>query len=109
MFYALWRPYAFFLSRFYCIFAGLLTTADKLKKILFICLFFLSVFSVRAGEVDIEKPADAFATWTDVIVRKDYNNWHVGGLIEYCTINKGQGLKSNEFTLRPIVGYNPLP
>ena len=80
-----------------------------MKKIVFICMFLLSVFSMRAGEVDVEKPADAFATWTDIIIRKDYNNWHIGGLIEYCTINKGQGLKSNEFTLRPIVGYNPLP
>lgn len=78
-----------------------------MKYLLSILLCCLSVFSLRAGEV--EKPDDAFATWTDIIVRKDFGNWHVGGLVEYCTIDKGVGLKHNEFTVRPIVGYNPLP
>ena len=77
-----------------------------MKYLLSILLFGLSLISLRAGEVD--KPADAFATWTDIVVRKDIGKWHVGGLVEYCTVNKGAGLKHDEFTIRPIVGYNPL-
>ena len=78
-----------------------------MKYLLSILLFCLSVISLRAGDVD--KPADAFATWTDIVVRKDIGNWHVGGLLEYCTVDKGTGLKHDEFIVRPIVGYNPLP
>ena len=55
-----------------------------ISSILFLCL------STSAQELMEEKPADAFATWTDIIVRKDFDKWHVGGLLEYCTINKGQ-------------------
>ena len=77
-----------------------------MKYLLSILLFCLPVISSRASDVD--KPNDSFATWTDVVVRKVFGKWHVGGLIEYCTINKGAGLKHNEFTVRPIVGYNPL-
>ena len=68
----------------------------------------LSSVSLRAQEIELEKPAEAFATWTDFIVRKDFGNWHLGGLLEYCTIDRGEGLTSNETLVRPIVGYNPL-
>ena len=79
-----------------------------MKYLLSLLLFCLTFFALRAEDVD--KPDDAFATWTDIIVRKDFGKkLHVGGLVEYCTINKGAGLKHNEFTVRPIIGYNPLP
>ena len=80
-----------------------------MKYIFPIFLLFISAFSLKAGETEIEKPDDAFATWSDLIVRKDIGNWHIGGLLEYCTIDKGQGMKNDEIILRPIVGYNPLP
>ena len=80
-----------------------------MKRLLFVLMLLLPSLSVRAQEIELEKPGDAFATWTDVIVRKDFNNWHIGGLLEYCTINYGQGMKNNEVVFRPVVGYNPLP
>ena len=80
-----------------------------MKKLTLISLFLLMCFSASAQELLEDKPADAFATWTDIIVRKDFDNWHIGGLLEYCTINKGQGLTHNEVVLRPVAGYNPLP
>lgn len=80
-----------------------------MKKYLLIILTVLPLSLVHAQESDLEKPEDAFATWTDIIVRKDFSDWHVGGLVEYCTIDKGQGLKNNEVLIRPVVGYNPLP
>lgn len=52
---------------------------------------------------------DATAIWTDFIVRKDFDKWHVGGLLEYCAIDTGHGMVHNEMLFRPIVGYNPLP
>jgi hypothetical protein len=79
-----------------------------MKRAVVILLLLLLTFSAGAQESIVEKPEDAFATWTDVIVRKDFDNWHVGGLVEYCTIDNGSGLKHNEVVLRPIVGYNPL-
>ena len=51
---------------------------------------------------------DALALWTDVIVRKNFEKWHVGGLLEYCAIDKGEGMTHNEMILRPVVGYKPL-
>ena len=80
-----------------------------MKKYLLVILTVLPLSLAHAQESDLEKPEDAFATWTDIIVRKDFSNWHVGGLVEYCTIDKGQGLKNNEMLIRPVVGYNPLP
>ena len=79
-----------------------------MKRIFFIHVFLLSLFPLIATGTDVEKPADAFATWTDIIVRKDLDKWHIGGLVEYCTIDKGQGMTHNEVVLRPVVGYNPL-
>ena len=79
-----------------------------MKRLLLIFLIPLVQFSASAQEIEVEKPDDAFATWLDVIVRKDLGKWHIGGMVEYCTIDKGYGLTSNEFVLRPIVGYNPL-
>ena len=79
-----------------------------MKHIFPIFLLFISAFSLKAGETEIEKPDDAFATWTDFIVRKDLGNWHVGGLLEYCTVDQGAGLTHNQIIIRPIVGYNPL-
>ena len=65
--------------------------------------------ALKAQEADL-KPPTSFATWTDIIFRKDIGKWHVGGLIEYCTIDKfnGKGLVNDEIIIRPIVGYNPL-
>ena len=80
-----------------------------MKKLAFIFAFIVLSVSASAQELLEEKPADAFATWTDIIIRKDFDKWHVGGLVEYCTINKGQGMTHNEAVIRPIVGYNPLP
>lgn len=80
-----------------------------MKRFLLIFLIPLVQFSASAQEIELEKPQDAFATWLDVIVRKDIGKWHVGGLVEYCTIDKGYGLTNNELVFRPIVGYNPLP
>ena len=80
-----------------------------MKRYLLVILIFLPLSLAHAQETDLEKPEDAFATWTDIIIRKDFSNWHVGGLVEYCTIDKGQGLKNNEMLIRPIAGYNPLP
>ena len=53
---------------------------------------------------------DNFGTWTDLIIRKDINNWHIGGYIEYCTIDRfnDEGIKSDELIVSPIVGYNIL-
>lgn len=79
-----------------------------MKKLFIIFSLLLSTLSLSAQEIELEKPQDAFATWTDIIVRKDYGNWHIGGLVEYCSIDKGHGLKNNEVVLRPVVGYNPL-
>ena len=78
------------------------------KLLLSITIMFLTL-AASAQDLLEDKPADAFATWTDIIVRKDFDKWHIGGLLEYCTINKGQGLTHNEAVIRPIVGYNPLP
>lgn len=80
-----------------------------MKRLSLIFLFMLLLFPLTAGGTEVDKPEDAFATWTDIIVRKDFDKWHVGGLLEYCTIDNGQGMTNNEFVLRPIVGYNPLP
>ena len=77
----------------------------RMRRLLLITVAFLSCIAAGAQEID-EK--DAFATWTDVIIRKDFNKWHVGGLLEYCTVDKGYGMTHNEVILRPIVGYNPL-
>ena len=79
-----------------------------MKKLFIIFSLLLSTLSLSAQEIELEKPQDAFATWTDIIVRKDHGNWHIGGLVEYCSIDKGHGLKNNEVVLRPVVGYNPL-
>lgn len=79
-----------------------------MKRLFFIFLFPFLTLSASARETEV-KPDDAFATWTDIIVRKDLGKWHVGGLVEYCTIDKGAGMTNNEVVLRPIVGYNPLP
>ena len=80
-----------------------------MKRLSLIFLFMLLLFPLTASGTEVDKPEDAFATWTDIIVRKDFDKWHVGGLLEYCTIDNGQGMTNNEFVLRPIVGYNPLP
>ena len=61
-----------------------------------------------AQEIETEKPDDAFAIWTDFVVRKDIGKWHVGGVFEYASIDQGEGMKHNELMLRPVVGYNPL-
>lgn len=78
-----------------------------MKHLYFMLLSLCLTLPAGAQEAEI-KPDDAFATWTDIIVRKDLGNWHVGGLVEYCTIDKGAGMKNNEVLLRPVVGYNPL-
>lgn len=80
-----------------------------MKRIILIHIFLWSLLPLAAAEIDVEKPADAFATWTDIIVRKDFDKWHIGGLVEYCTIDNGHGMTNNEFVFRPVVGYNPLP
>ena len=79
-----------------------------MERRLLILLVFLLPVSLNAQELEQEKPKDAFATWADFIVRKDIGNWHVGGLVEYCAIDKGNGMTNNEFVFRPVVGYNPL-
>lgn len=79
-----------------------------MERRLLILLVFLLPVSLNAQELEQEKPKDAFATWVDLIIRKDIGNWHVGGLVEYCTIDKGNGMTNNEFVFRPVVGYNPL-
>ena len=80
-----------------------------MRRIILIHIFLWSLRPLAAAEIDVEKPADAFATWTDIIVRKDFDKWHIGGLVEYCTIDNGHGMTNNEFVFRPVVGYNPLP
>lgn len=80
-----------------------------MKRILISIVIMCLPVGAFAQELMEEKPADAFATWLDIIIRKDLGKWHVGGLLEYCTINTGQGLTHNEILLRPVVGYNPLP
>lgn len=80
-----------------------------MRRIILIHIFLWSLLPLAAAEIDVEKPADAFATWTDIIVRKDFDKWHIGGLVEYCTIDNGHGMTNNEFVFRPVVGYNPLP
>ena len=69
------------------------------RRLLILFILFLPVM-LDAQEADLEKPDDAFATWTDIVVRKDLGNWHVGGLVEYCTIDHGKGLTNNEFVFR---------
>lgn len=87
-------------------FAKLILTL--MKRLLFIFLvLFLSV-PAMAQEIESEKPDDAFAIWTDFVVRKDIGKWHVGGVFEYASIDQGEGMKHNELMLRPVVGYNPL-
>ena len=54
-----------------------------MKRRLLILLILFLPYMLKAHEVELEKPDDAFATWTDVIVRKDLGDWHVGGLVEY--------------------------
>lgn len=80
-----------------------------MKRALFILLMACLSISMKAQEVDM-KPPTAFATWTDLIFRKDLGNWHVGGFVEYCTIDKFDGKETvnDEIIIRPIVGYNPL-
>ena len=68
-----------------------------MRYLLAILLFCLSVISLRASDVD--KPDDAFATWTDIIVRKDIGNWHVGGSV------KLPGLLHQD----PILSWNGFP
>ena len=80
-----------------------------MRRIILIHIFLWSLLPLAVAEIDVEKPADAFATWTDIIVRKDFDKWHIGGLVEYCTIDNGHGMTNNEFVFRPVVGYNPLP
>ena len=75
--------------------------------LLFFLVLFLSIPSI-AQEVEPEKPDDAYAIWTDYVVRKDIGKWHVGGVFEYASIDQGEGMKHNELMARPVVGYNPL-
>ena len=84
-----------------------LANFSPMKRFLAALALLLSSFVLRAQDVS-EKPDDALALWGDIIIRKDFNKWHVGGLLEYCSIDKGQGMVHNEMILRPIVGYNPL-
>ena len=70
-------------------------------------VWLLGSLALHAQDVS-EKPDDAVALWGDFIVRKDFDKWHVGGLLEYCSIDTGQGMVHNEMIIRPIVGYNPL-
>lgn len=44
-----------------------------MKRIILIHIFLWSLLPLAAAEIDVEKPADAFATWTDIIVRKDFD------------------------------------
>ena len=80
-------------------------------KCLFVTILLACLaMSAKAQEGEI-KPHDALATWTDLIYRKDIGKkWHVGGFVEYCTIDRfdGKGMVNDEVILRPIVGYNPL-
>ena len=79
-----------------------------MKKLTILIILILSSFSLRAvekGEIGIE---DANAIWTDFIVRKNFEKWHIGGLLEYCTIDTGSGMVNNEILFRPVVGYKPL-
>lgn len=78
-----------------------------MKRSLISFILLLCSFALHAQDVS-EKSEDALALWTDVIVRKDFDKWHIGGLLEYCAIDVGQGLVHNEMIVRPIVGYNPL-
>ena len=67
-----------------------------------------SVLSLGAVETDDIEVKDAAAFWTDIIVKKNFDNWHVAGLLEYCTIDTGTGMVNNEVLFRPVVGYKPL-
>ena len=51
------------------------------RLLLILCSLFATLPSF-AQELDIEKPDDAFAIWTDYVIRKDIGNWHVGGVFE---------------------------
>ena len=79
-----------------------------MKRLLFISLVLSLSVPAIAQETESEKPDDAFAIWTDYVVRKDIGKWHVGGVFEYASIDQGEGMKHNELMLRPVVGYNPL-
>ena len=67
-----------------------------------------SSLSLGAAETEDIEVKDALAFWTDFIVRKDFDNWHVAGLVEYCTIDTGTGMVNNEVLFRPVIGYKPL-
>ena len=80
-----------------------------LVKRLFLIFLVLSLsIPTIAQEIESEKPEDAFAIWTDYVIRKDLGKWHVGGVFEYASIDQGDGMKHNELMARPVVGYNPL-
>jgi len=81
---------------------------ERIFRLLLILCSLLTALPSFAQDLDVEKPDDAFAIWTDYVIRKDIGNWHVGGVFEYAVIDKGQGMKNNELLLRPVVGYNPL-
>lgn len=84
-----------------------LANFSPMKRFLAALALLLISFVLRAQDAS-EKPDDALALWGDVIVRKNFDKWHVGGLLEYCAIDTGQGMVHNEMIVRPIVGYNPL-
>lgn len=79
-----------------------------MKRLAVLFLMILSALSLGAENREGTTVEDATAIWTDFIVKKDFDKWHVGGLLEYCAIDTGQGMVHNEMIFRPIVGYNPL-
>lgn len=80
-----------------------------MKRCFLILLLLSLCIPAIAQDTESEKPDDAFAIWTDYVVRKDIGKWHVGGFVEYCTIDRhdGKGMVNDEVIIRPIVGYNP--
>lgn len=79
-----------------------------MKKLFAIIAIMFSSLSLGAVETEDVEIKDALAFWTDFIVRKDFTNWHVAGLVEYCTIDTGTGMVNNEVLFRPVIGYKPL-
>ena len=80
-----------------------------MKRCFLILLLLSLCIPAIAQEIEPQKLEDAFAIWTDYVVRKDIGRWHVGGVLEYASIDQGEGMKHNELMLRPVVGYDPLP
>lgn len=80
-----------------------------MKSVLPILILAILPYTCYAQE-NKNETRDNFGTWTDIIFRKDINNWHIGGYIEHCSINKsdGKGITNDELLICPIVGYNPL-